>query len=719
MQRLPGVAVTSTTCNPSEDFAAVDLSTGEVVLPPSTSLDEALSAIPAVTFSRRGANNAEPVIRGFSFDRISTLYNGLPLLNASPTRTAAPVNFFRSGLVGQVRVQRSLPSVTSGPITTGGQLEITSFPTLPLHRSPPAEPATTLSVRTYGNQHGLALGASTTGQSERVRYRIGGQYVKIGDYTSGDGRRVDADHEGWGESAALLLDLTTHHTTEIALHHCHQALDRNISLPFDTVDTDFYAATLNHTWQRDDQTLRFRVGYTETHPYLSTAARPSEDDATVTAPATPTPGPGGPGGPGGLGGPATAPPARPLNTDLHGDAIAYATGLSWQTMWSQSFTTTVGTDATWSTRDVARDRLLSDNSINIDRLWPDVLTRDLGLFGELAWQNEATRFRLGTRLDRVHRAARAADASIIGIAGARGETIRQNYVGFNGPAAGITTHDHTTGAANVTIAHDLTSAWTARLGLGVTRMAPTPTEAYRAFLSNPSGVADLGNPALEPETKKEIEAGLRYASDDLRFSAQVFYAHIDDYIQRRRILITPTQVFSFRNADARFYGGEAALAWTPTAAPGWSLTATAASVRGEDLTTAIDQAGLPPWNATVTTRYQHTLGERLLWIALETAHTAGKVNPNPTEAALFRDTTSYTLLGLRLGARVTKQLTLEVAVENLLDETYYRYLTAPAATAPSGPSGSPAPAIAPDTLAPGDSVPGVGRSINLSARWSF
>ncbi len=59
---------------------------------------------------------------------------------------------------------------------------------------------------------------------------------------------------------------------------------------------------------------------------------------------------------------------------------------------------------------------------------------------------------------------------------------------------------------------------------------------------------------------------------------------------------------------------------------------------------------------------------------------------------------------------------MEVSVENLFDQTYYNYLTASAAT---GPSGSPGTTTNPRALAPGDSVPGVGRSFNLTARWRF
>ncbi len=539
--QLPDLLVTSTPWQ-DDDASLADLTLTHVPLRPSESLADSLADAPAITFARRGANNVEPVIRGFSFDRNSTLFNGLPLLNASPTRTSAPVNFFRSGLVGQVSVQRSLPSVTAGPITTGGRLLIDSFPSgTTADQSSPS-----LSLRTHGNQDGLATGGALAGQTDRVSYRIAGQYVKLGDYTSGDDRTVDADHEGWGESAALRAALTEHQSIELALHHYHQALDRNISLPFDTVDTDFYAGTLNYLWKQDRHTLRLRAGYTATNPYLSSSARPSTTTTTTTTTSTPTP-PPAPGGPPG-GAPPAPPPARPVNTDFQGDAIARATGISWQTTWSPSLTTTLGADATWATRDVSRERLLSDNSINIDRLWPDVHTRDLGVFGELTWQRDANRIRFGARLDRVHREARAADSSIVGIPGARGDTIRQNYVAFNGPAAGITTRNHTTGATNLTFERDLSPALTARLGLGLTRMAPTETEAYRAFLSNPSGVADLGNPDLDPETKQEIEVGLRYATADLRLSAQVFYARVDDYIARRRILVTPTQIFSFRNA---------------------------------------------------------------------------------------------------------------------------------------------------------------------------
>ncbi len=578
-----------------------------------------------------------------------------------------------------------------------------------------------LQLRSFGNQQGFTAGTALTGQTDRVSYRLAGQYVKLGDYTSGDGRTVDADHEGWGESAAIRTHLSEHQSVEVALHHYHQALDRNISLPFDTVDTDFYAATLNYTWSAENHHLYWRSGYTETHPRLSTTARPDDDDDDPTP--TPAPpagggGPGGPGGPGG-GGSGNPPPARPVDTDLRGDTIAYSGGLSWQTTWSSELISLLGVDATWSRRNASRERLLSDNSVNIDHLWPDVRTRDLGLFGELTWNREANHVRFGARIDRVDREARAADGLIIGIPGARGATIRQNYIAFNGPAAGETTRNHTVGAVNFTYEHDLSTKLTARLGLGLTRMAPTESESYRSFLSNPLGVGDLGNPALDPETKREIEAGLQYSSDQLQFTGQIFYAAIDDYIQRTLILTTPSTIFSFRNSDAAYYGAEAALVVTPTATPGLSFNASASTVQGYDRNTRIDQAGLPPWQTRAAVRYHHAIKNNPYWIELNTAYTAAKTNPNPNEATIFRDTASYTIIGLRLGTRLHQRLTLEASVENLFDVTYYNYLTAAAATGPSGPPGSPPVVAAPGTLAPGDSVPGVGRSFNLSARWQF
>ena len=602
-QQLPTVSVSSSPWGLDENLSQIDTDLEVVRLSDQRSLSATLENLPNVEFSKRGANNTEPVIRGFSFDRISTLFNGLPLINASPTRTSAPVNFFQSGLIGQLRVERSFPSVSDGPITTGGRLSIDSFPPPSRSLSAPTQPPLhslvdgSLQLRSFGNQQGFTAGTALTGQTDRVSYRLAGQYVKLGDYTSGDGRTVDADHEGWGESAAIRTHLSEHQSVEVALHHYHQALDRNISLPFDTVDTDFYAATLNYTWSAENHHLYWRSGYTETHPRLSTTARPDDDDDDPTP--TPAPpagggGPGGPGGPGG-GGSGNPPPARPVDTDLRGDTIAYSGGLSWQTTWSSELISLLGVDATWSRRNASRERLLSDNSVNIDHLWPDVRTRDLGLFGELTWNREANHVRFGARIDRVDREARAADGLIIGIPGARGATIRQNYIAFNGPAAGETTRNHTVGAVNFTYEHDLSTKLTARLGLGLTRMAPTESESYRSFLSNPLGVGDLGNPALDPETKREIEAGLQYSSDQLQFTGQIFYAAIDDYIQRTLILTTPSTIFSFRNSDAAYYGAEAALVVTPTATPGLSFNASASTVQGYDRNTRIDQAGLPPW----------------------------------------------------------------------------------------------------------------------------
>ncbi|MDB5236253.1 MAG: energy transducer TonB [Hymenobacter sp.] len=82
---------------------------------------------------------------------------------------------------------------------------------------------------------------------------------------------------------------------------------------------------------------------------------------------------------------------------------------------------------------------------------------------------------------------------------------------------------------------------------------------------------ELGNPNLQAETSLQVDAGVSYVTDHIRFSVDAFENSINSYIFTRRLL-TPTGadslnngygVFRYEQGQARLYGGEVSLDFHP------------------------------------------------------------------------------------------------------------------------------------------------------------
>jgi hypothetical protein len=86
----------------------------------------ALLSVPGVFGQSRSIDAPEPNIRGLSLDRVATSLNGIPLVNASPERTHSPVVTVGGVALSDIHVIKSLPSVTLGPATTGGRIELST-----------------------------------------------------------------------------------------------------------------------------------------------------------------------------------------------------------------------------------------------------------------------------------------------------------------------------------------------------------------------------------------------------------------------------------------------------------------------------------------------------------------------------------------------------------------------------------------------------------------
>ena len=630
-------------------------------LPPSLATNA--PTMPGLTVHRMGAAAAEPLLRGLGSDRVVTLFDGLPLPNASPTRTDSALTLIAAGLPAGFVVNKSLPSVTLGPPATAGYLELRSGPDTPYTSN-----STYLGVAWEPDRGGgEALAAGTAAQGA-WRARVAAAMHRLGDYTAGDGTIVPAADRNLGAAFHLDWQADPQHGLQFGALFSRQQLAVNSALPLDTRDTDTVAFAAAGDWAVAARTrLIARLGVGVIRPHLDNAGRPAP--AFVTA-------------------------------DGRTRSLAAGVALRHQTDAGGEFT--AGVDATGEDRRLERKRPGA-----VDLLWPDLRQDDFGAFAELTRPlAPAWKLRLGARLDAADSAAGAAD----GLAFNR--VIRDLYVAYNGPGAARTDRKEIAGAANALLTGRLAPDLTTTLGAGFTRQPPGASERYRAFSDALGGGYEIGNPAADAEEKYELDWGLHWQRRQLTVSLDAFGSYLPNYLHRTRVGLTAAPppppgavVYGYRPTEAVFGGGELEALWQPTVSTWWRLTAS--GVAGTDRSAGRRLPEIPPASLALAAGHRWAGDALKPWIEVGAHAMAAQHNPAPDDMPVFADTAAFILGRLRAGLS-WHGLRVALSVENLLDRRYFDYLSPPAGATPAS-----------GTLQPGARVPGPGRTVIISLTYAL
>lgn len=221
-------------------------------------------------------------------------------------------------------------------------------------------------------------------------------------------------------------------------------------------------------------------------------------------------------------------------------------------------------------------------------------------------------------------------------------------------------------------------SWSAFSGVSLSLQAsrgfrdPTLSDRYFRGVSGRGFVT--GNPDLEPETSRQIDASVRYTAGRFSVSAFGYLYRIDDLIERYQ----DGDSFAFRNrgeGEVRGFELEAYVSLTDSL----RLEMGGQTSRGEILDDETPTDNVPPTNAFLMLRVDPS---RRWWGMARVAVVAEDDRPGPTEIA----TPDYALFDLGGGTRLNKNFAIQVHATNLFDTSY--------------PSGADALA----TLAPGRSL---------------
>lgn len=211
--------------------------------------------------------------------------------------------------------------------------------------------------------------------------------------------------------------------------------------------------------------------------------------------------------------------------------------------------------------------------------------------------------------------------------------------------------------------------------------APTPSQVNNFFENLAFGYTSEANPDLRPETSESFEAGIRYATDDIKLTLTAYTADYDDFIEQIITSGTGTaadpSVFQFVNFDSVTVQGIEAKA-SYEADNGFRARFAIAFSDGEQTTPAGDLSSLgsiDPLNAILGVGYRDPAGAFGGEVIVnynarkEANETVGVCNSGGQAAACFRPQESA-IIDATAFFRITDNLKIRAGIFNITDKKY-------------------------------------------------
>jgi len=598
-----------------------------------------LLTLPGVTGVRMGSHGADPVIRGQSQTQLNVLLGGAFVQGGCPNRMDPPSSYASPEIYDRVTVIKGVQTLIYGAGGPGG--------TVLFERTPP-----NLSAE---DPHRVRLGA---GYASNGNVRDGfadaavggaGGYVRgivaaksADSYEDGDGEEVRSGYRersaildlGWSLGAATRLELSAEAVRGDDILYAGAGMDAPVS------DNDTIKLRLRHDAPAGPfDGLRAELYRTDVeHVMDNFSLRPAPMMAMSV-------------------------PSESLTDGgrVIGD-VFLASGLL-----------SVGVDLQRNQRDAVRySGMMAPPTMIQSYLWPGVEIRQMGAFAEYAGDlSPRSRMTAAVRVDRVR--AEAGKAALT----AMGTSAADLYALYYGTRD--TDHQETNVGALLRLERDLATPGTTVFAT-VSRTARTADATERFIASNNANPSQrwVGNPDLDPEIHRQLEAGVQHRARAWSASAAVYADRVRDYILRDRFHSADPALGNatiYRNVDARLAGLDAEVRWRWSRR--WSAGLALAYVHATNTTDDRPIAQTPPLEGTLSVAYEGaawSLGGALRAVARQT-----RVDDDPaTGSGLdFGETPGFAVLDLYGSAALGRRAEVRFGMDNVFDRTYAEHLNKP------------------------------------------
>lgn len=564
----------------------------------------------------------DPIIRGQREHQLNVLLDGAGIANACPNRMDPPTSFGNLAGYDAVEVRKGVTTLTRGPGGSGGSIELTRNT---FERA--AEPGIQSRFGFATSSNGLTdqSSADVLISDGNAYGRVIGQIANGENYEDGDGNEVPSSFKQ--RSGTIIGGYRVSDATGIEV-----SIDRNRMLDTRYAGTGMDSIFDNATIYRLDGRLGDLEGPVD-------AIRLEISRANV-------------------------------DHLMDNYSLRDNTGMRMEAP-AESHTTTARLTATSRIATAEIDygldfaRVQQDAqafNLNKDMLafrqWPDGQTDQFGAFVESDWDlGDNNSLRAGLRVDRFESEI---DTSLDkGIA-------THMMVPADIRAAAADTKSDTEISGLLRYDHSFSDTLAGHVGLSRTAVAPSLTQRYLLI----GGLDKVGNPDLEPEIHHQIEAGLSWQNERVATSANLYVDQVDDFILQDQggINALPDDSTSYRNVDARLYGGEIDLRYAVT---DWLATQAQVSyVRGRNTSDSRDLPQIPPLSGLVGLNAERGAldgGVVLRW--------AARAEAIDEQSGLdTRETAGYAVLDLNAGYDINRNWRLEAGVDNVFDRTYAQHV---------------------------------------------
>jgi iron complex outermembrane receptor protein len=318
------------------------------------------------------------------------------------------------------------------------------------------------------------------------------------------------------------------------------------------------------------------------------------------------------------------------------------------------------------------------NLLNFNQVERD----SLGLFAQfngnaaMVWN-----YQIGIRHNQVN--LRAGQVSASGMMGMMATNANMLAMAFNNSDRDIS-HNNTD--LVLKISRGLNASTSVNIDLGIKHRAPSYQETFLWIpLPITAGLADgrsyMGNPGLDSETAREINLALNYKSDRFSIAPQLFYRHIDNYIQGTTTINARANMVStmmsgapalmHSNVDAKIYGFDAD--WHYQISQNWSLDGLLSYVRGKRTDLSDNLYRIAPPNSRLSLHYHPRGKGGKLRLSIET-----RLYAKQRKTAIFNNeqpSAGYSLINIAGQWAATSNLQVNAGITNLFDRSYSNHLS--------------------------------------------
>ncbi len=603
---------------------------------------DALSRLPGADSNMNGRLTGIAQYRGMFGDRVAVSIDGIGVISGGPNAMDTPLSYVSPMITEALTVERGVTSVASAPDAIGGHINAR------LARG--AFGATrefglsgTAGVRYADNGDTSTSALRVTAANDRHRVSLVGQLDRGDDLDTPAGRilpsevsrdRYDLSYGFQDERTDLLVFagvLNTDNTGTAAL-----------PMDIDYIDTALYGLRL----KRDvtaDVSLTMRLGYNDVeHGMNNFQLR------------TPPPS-----------------PMRFRENTTRGDGLVYAFSAEF-TLGER--TLVAGVDGRTANHDA---RITNPNNGAFFITAFNDVERDVHSgFVALRQSTAASDWEFGMRYN--HVATNAGEVGSGGMMGMMGMNAERLAAEFNAADRDLR-FDNVDVVAK--FARRVSPDLTLTVDVGTKTRAPSYQELYLWLpLSATGGLADgrnyLGNLQLDAERSVEIVAGAEWATNRVRFSPQVYFRDISDYIQgvpstsepgnAAATMMTGQPALEFANVDAEIYGFD--LGFEAEIGQRVRVDGGLAYTRGRRTDVADNLYRLPPLNGLVGLNYiAATWTVRGEVVAFARQDDVSEFNDE-------QPTAGYAIVNGMLTWNPVGRARLEFRAENLFDRGYQNHL---------------------------------------------